>query len=450
MKITFIFPSMGRKQDDKKFVPTWQMEPLSAAIIKARTPKDIEFEFYDDRVESIDFSKQTDLVAMTTECYSARRSYEIAKKYQDRGIPVIMGGFQPTLVPEEVSQYADHVVIGEVENIWDEIIDDFRSHRLKKSYESKLPANVVQNFPDRSIYRGKKYLKLGLIESARGCRYKCDFCSIAPFYSNGYNPRPIDDIIQEIRETNYGYYFFVDDNIVADPQRAKALFEALVPLKIRWFTQGSLHMAQDPALLKLMHQSGCEGLLIGFESLNPEVLSSMKKGFNAAIGIDEGIRKIHQSGLKIYATFVFGYDLDTPDSFEKTFEFALKHKFFLAAFNHLVPFPGTPLFQRLEKENRLRFGRWWLNHDYHFGQIAFEPKNYSSAQLEQLCLKYRRKFHSPSSIFGRLWSPNNFRSLASPYAFLFVNYISGRDVNFRQGIPMGFGEPISQTPLNLI
>lgn len=246
-------------------------------------------------------------------------------------------------------------------------------------------------------------------------------------------------MIQEIKDLNYKYYFFVDDNICNDENYAKDFFRALIPLKIKWIGQASISIAHDVELLNLMKTSGCFGILIGFESLNGESLKKMNKSFNLAMGgYDEAVQKIHHSGIKIYATFVFGYGDDDEMVFKKTYDFVIKHKFFMAAFNHLVPFPGTPLYQKFKQENRLIYDHWWLEPSYSFGQIAFKPKNISPSELEFLCYKYRRKFYSWRSIMIRAFNfKTNCSSLESLFVFLLINIMSKIDVKKRQGLSLG-------------
>ena len=438
MRLTLIQPCVGKSNGQKDYIKTWQMEPLPPAIIASLTPKDVEIKFYDDRIEDIPYEEKTDLVGISVETYTAKRSYQIASEYRKRGIPVLMGGFHPTLIPNEVINYADHVVIGEIECIWKDIITDFKNKRAKKVYKVNKRPNLEKIFPDRTIYKNKKYLNFGLVETGRGCIFKCDFCSITNFYKHTYNYRPIKDVIKEIKSLGNKYYFFVDDNICSDVKRAKELFKALIPLKIKWVSQGSIHMANDKELLELMKKSGCECILIGFESLSSKTLRSMNKWVNLSTNRDLAIKKIHGAGIKIYATFIFGYDTDSINSFRETYNFAVKHKFFLAAFNHLIPFPGTPLYKRLKSEKRLLDEKWWLNNSYTFGDVPFKPKNFTSKQLSLLCYKYRKKFYTASSLFYRMFNfKTNFSSLNSYYVYLFVNFLSKIDINKRQGLCLG-------------
>ncbi len=323
MKITFIMPSIGRKKDDPKYMKTWQMEPLPIGVLSSLTPEKHEKVFFDDRMDKIDYDYPTDLVAITVETYTARRSYEIAYQYKQRGVKVVMGGFHPTLVPDEVKEYCDAIVIGEAENIWAKLLEDFEKGELKKEYKSSERPSLKGVFPDRTIFAGKEYLKLGLVETGRGCGFECEFCSIQNFYNSSYQYRPIEDVIQEIKSVSFKFYFFVDDNIIADPTHAKRLFKALIPLKIKWFSQGSINMAKDPEMLELMVKSGCVGVLIGFESMDEETLNKMKKDVNIIHDRDKAVKTITDSGLRIYATFVFGYDNDTEEVFKRTFKYAL-------------------------------------------------------------------------------------------------------------------------------
>ena len=440
MKVTFIMPSVGRRMGQRKYIRTWQMEPLPIAALAALTPASVEREFFDDRFDEIDFNTDTDLVAMTTETYTARRAYEISKRFRDRGVKVVMGGFHASMMPEETLRYADAIVRGEAENVWPLLLADAQAGQLKREYRDTARPSLVGIQPDRTIYAGRDYLDIGLIETGRGCPFSCDFCTIAPFYDSSYTSRPVEEVIRDIRSHPRKLYFFVDDNIASNRKRAKELFRALIPLKIKWVSQGSIHMGEDPELLSLMYKSGCVGVLIGFESLDTATLKEMNKEINIKIDRDRAIASIHAAGIKIYATFVFGYDNDTYDAFERTSAFVQKQGFFIAAFNHMVPFPGTPLYRRLLKEGRLLNEEWWLDHRSTFGSVVFQPKHFTPEELTRLSYRFRSEFYSLTSIAKRL---TMFRvNWAAPILYLMVNLMSKMDVSGRQGLPMGHGWPI--------
>ena len=276
------------------------MEPLPVAVLSALTPKDVEQKFHDDRLELIPYDEPTDLVAISTEVYTAKRAYQIASEYRRRGVPVVMGGFHATLRPDEVQRYAESVVLGEAEDLWAKVIDDYRSGTPQKVYRSEMRPSLERSTPDRSIYNGKRYLPIGLVEAGRGCKFSCEFCAIQSFYHSTYCQRPVGQIVQEIRNirNRSKLIFFVNDNIVSDRADARELLEALIPLKIRWVSQASINTAMDPEFLQLLKASGCQGLLIGFESMNPDNLRQMGKAVNLAQG-DEANYSWHRATMAV-------------------------------------------------------------------------------------------------------------------------------------------------------
>ena len=433
-------PAVGRKENET-YVNSWKMEPLALAVLAALTPTDIEVKFFDDRLESIPYDEPTDLVAINAETYTAKRAYQISSQFRKRKVPVILGGYHPTLMPEEAGEYADSVVVGEAEKLWPKLIDDVKKNRLQKIYRSVQRPLLNDIKPRRDIFEGKKYLPLALVESARGCRFSCNFCSISSFFNQTYNPRPVSEVVTEIGCLGRKSIFLVDDNIIADPQRTKELFRALIPLKINWISQGTINIANDNEMLELMKKSGCLGLLIGFESLNKNNLTQMGKSWNTQnSNYEDVLKKISDYGIAVYATFIFGYDNDDEDSFKRTLEFALEQKFFLAAFNHLVPFPGTPLYDELKKQGRLLYEKWWLDEKYRFGDVAFKPKHMSAQQLSQACFEARQKFYQFNAILKRgIDFKNNCKNLKMFVNFYLYNIFSQKEVRKRQGLPLGEG-----------
>jgi radical SAM superfamily enzyme YgiQ (UPF0313 family) len=441
MRITFIQPCVGRKTDGTPYPSSWVMEPLSVAMLAALTPREHQLRFYDDRVEPIPYDEPTDLVCLTVETYTARRSYQIARAFRERGVPVALGGFHTTLMPDEAEQHADTVVVGEAEGVWEQLLEDLAAGGLKPRYKASERPKLEGRFADRSIFGRHKYGKVALVETSRGCPFACEFCSISPFFERSCIERPIPEVIEEIRRLK-GVVFFVDDNIGVDPARFRALCEALIPLKRQWIGQVSMHVAKDLELLRLMQRSGCAGVLIGFESLEPRNLEAMGKTVNTqARDYEQCIAAFRRHGMSIYATFVFGYDHDDEASFQRTLAFAERSKFFFAAFNHLVPFPGTPLYARLKEEGRLLVDPWWLSDEVSFGQVVYQPRGMSPERLTELCDIYRRRFYRPSSIARRAldWRANS-RGPLKAGLFLGYNIWSERQVSIRGGLPFGVAE----------
>ena len=439
MRLTIVHPCIGRKPG-QKYIRTWQMESLPAATLAGLTPKNVEVRFYDDRMEKIPFDEATDLVAISVETYTAKRAYQIASEYRKRRVPVVMGGFHATLCPDEVARYAESVVCGEAEQLWPRVIDDARHGRLEKFYRQSGRPSLTGLKPDRSIFHGKRYLPIGLIEAGRGCHFKCDFCAVQTVFNSTQTRRPVDDIIEEIKplKRERKLFFFVDDNITSNIEQAKEFFRALIPLKIRWVSQASINAAHDEEFLELLVRSGCQGVLIGFESLNPANLKDMNKAFNTMRGgFEKALANLRKHRVRVYGTFIFGYDRDTPDSFGETVAFAREHSLYIAAFNHLTPFPGTPLYKRLQDEGRLLYDNWWLDERYSYNRIPFQPRGMTPELLQQNCLAARREFYSWPSIAQRGFAGVNRSNWFMWRNFYLINALHRNDVSLRDHYPLG-------------
>ncbi len=441
MKITFIRPHLtdARSSD--------AMEPLVFAILAGLTPPGIELDLFDERIEPIPDDPSADLVALTVGTYTARRAYQVATRFRRRGIPVVVGGYHPSLVPEEALTYADAVVIGDAEGVWEQLVRDAQRGKLQRVYRQSKQPPLEGLKLDRSIFVGKHYKPLVPVQFGRGCRYACDFCSIHALYGNSVRQRPVREVVAEIEQLGRKYIFVIDDNIHVPG--AEALFRALVPLNVCWVCQTSIDIAQDTRLLDLMARSGCMAVTIGFESLNKDNLRQMSKRQNLG-SYATAIQKLQDRGIMIYGTFVFGYDGDTVDSFDATVEFALRNGFCLANFNPLTPTPGAKLYERLHAEGRLIHDRWWLDPNYRYGQATFRPRGMTADQLTEGCFRARQQFNRYSSILRRALSPRaNCRSLHHLAAFLVSNLISRKEIYGKQGHRLGSNatlDPIPEAP----
>lgn len=445
MRVTFLRPNIGRL-DNGPYIDEGRMEPLTLGVVAAYTPDDVECVLYDDRMEEIPFDEPTDLAAISVELYNARRAYEIALEYRKRGVPVVMGGFQPTLVPDECLEYADAIVVGDAETVWPTVVADVREGKLQRIYygqtEYPQPGGVQ---PRRDLFAGKKYLPVSLVQFGRGCRFACEFCAISTFFKRRQFVRPVEDVIAEIAEQDRRLIFIVDDNLVSDREAAKELLRALIPLRIRWVSQGSIDMTEDSELMELIEASGCQGFVIGFESLREDSVRTMRKACNLSRkykGWDRYERQVQilrSHHLQTWAAFTLGHDYDTVESILETLQFAEENKFCFAAFNILMPYPSTPLYDRLKAEGRLLWdGKWWLHPDYRFNHAAFIPRNMTPDELTDAVWQCRKRWNSPASILKRVWDwQTHLSSIYRLGTYLVYNRLYASETLIKQGMRFG-------------
>ena len=427
-RLTLLRPNMGDYRSSDA------MPPLAIAVLAARTPADVDIRFFDDRVEAIPANDCPDLVAMSVETFTARRAYELAAAYRERGVPVVMGGYHPSLLPDEALGHCDAIVVGDAEGCWESLLEDFRAGRMRRIYRGggDEPAESIRF--DRRLFQGKRYAPVELVQFGRGCRYACDFCSIRAFYPNGPRSRPIAGVIEEIRTLNpRRLFFFVDDNLFSSEAQLRSLCRALKPLGLRWSCQISIDVARNDELLALLAESGCIFVLIGFESLSPENLRQMGKSWNTVAGdYRQVVRKFHMHGMAVYGTFVFGYDTDRIDDIRRCLDFALEEKLEMANFNPLTPTPTTPLYRRLMAEGRMLSPQWWLDSRYRYGDPTFRPSGMDPEAFAEACFEAKRAFYSWGSICRRvLGSDAGLDWFRSGMAGL-VNIISRREVMRKQ------------------
>jgi radical SAM superfamily enzyme YgiQ (UPF0313 family) len=394
------------------------------------TPSHIDVQLIDENIEKTDLEADADWVAISCMTASAPRAYVIADAFRARGIPVVMGGIHPTVMPDEAAMHADAVVVGEAEPVWRTILDDLAADRLKPRYENYGLANMDEvPFPRRDLLKGDRYLTVNVVQTARGCPNGCSFCSVTAISGKKYRFRPIPEVIAELK-TLRGWVGFVDDNIVGYPKRAKALFEALIPLRIKWVGQGDLSMAKDPELMALAVRSGCQGMFVGLESVSQENLRATSKRPNVGLDMGAAIDKIHRAGIEIIGSFVLGLDGDTQDVFKRTADFAKKHKLAAAQFSVLTPFPGTVSRRELEEEGRI------IDHDwshYTMSNVAFKPKHMTA---EELRAGQRATYSSFYSVQSILWRAGTLRGKI--IARLLVNFsyrFIGRGKALCKGLP---------------
>ena len=375
--------------------------PLTLPTLVSLIPPELahEVRLIDEGVEEIPEDLQADLVGMTVITGSAPRAYMLADRLRARGIPVVLGGPHVTLVPEDAAPHADSIVVGYAEDSWPALLRDFAAGRMKPRYVQAAGLSLAgRPMVDRTLLARHRYATSHVFEATRGCVHGCDFC-VVPF-AWGRTPlqKPVGEVVEEIRQTGARQAIFIDLNLIADQAYAERLFEALIPLKLKWYGLVTSLIGARPALLDLCARSGCKGLLIGLESISRAGLREVHKGFNHPNEYAELIVALHARGIALMGTFVFGLDDDGPEVFDATVRFAVENRIDLPRYAILTPFPGTALFRRLEAEGRILTRDWELYDGQH---VVFRPARMSVEALEAGSRRAWRQTYSIGAIWHR-------------------------------------------------
>ncbi len=371
---------------------------LSLPMIASCTPDDFEISFADELFDTINFDETVDLVGITGMTAQITRGYEIADQYRAKGVTVIMGGIHVSTLPNEALEHSDCVIIGEGEVKWTEALNDFKKGKLKNVYEQKELIKLC-DIPraNREIYNTTNLPQNGSVNSiqtTRGCPYNCDFCSVSNFFGSRFRLRPINQIIEEVKSLNGTFISIIDDNIIGNRVHAMELFKELAKLNIQWTGQSSINIADDEELLDLCAKSGCNGLLIGIESVNQMSLDSVHKKTNSVGKYIDAITIIQSKGIKVLGSFIFGLDEDDTTIFSKTIEFVRASKIAVPLFNILTPYPGTKVYEKMVNEDRIISKDW---SDYTTTNVVFKPKKMSVEELREGYLWAYNQLHKKIS-----------------------------------------------------
>jgi len=397
----------------------FHVPPMSLAVLASHTPPEVEIEVRDENVEKVEFSSIPDLIGITCLTATAPRAYELADRYRKEGAKVVMGGIHVSAVPEEAARHADAVVIGEGDTVWGKVIEDAGEGRLRKFYRGGHPDLRDTPPPRMDIFRGKRYFLKTMVQTTRGCPFDCDFCSVTRFFGKRFRLRPIPSVVEEVARLKAKFVTFVDDNITGNLNYARALFRALEPLRVKWICQTAMGIAYKPEVLKLAYRSGCRGMFVGFESILPDNLMEVGKGFNVVSKFKDAVKRIHDHGINVEGAFIFGFDHDDRDIFKRTVDFALGAGIDFCQFGILTPFPGTGLYRKMESERRI-LDRDWANYDVM--HAVFQPKQMSREELEDGARWAHRQFYSLSATFSRMLSLGKRAKYLIPFLLLNSSY----------------------------
>ena len=384
MKILLVLPAAEHLRATNQSVPKRKMlrfSVLSLTTVAALTPPNHEVAICDENVQPLDFDTPCDVVGVTFMTALAPRAYEIAAEFRRRGKTVVAGGFHSTFRPEEAAEHFDTVVIGEAEGIWPRVLEDIEQGRLARFYRSaELPDLAATPIPRRDLTAAasRYYVTTNAVQTGRGCRHGCKFCSITAFARGTHRSRPLEHVLEELKSVPRNF-MFVDDNIIGDPDYAKRLFRAMAPMKKRWISQCSLKIADDPELLDLARAAGCQGLFVGVETLSQENLDAVDKGFNDEHGYFQRIAAIQIKGIGVQAGIIVGLDGDDVTVFERTLRFLQQAHINALQLAILTPQPGTPLYDDFERASRITDRDWG---HYDFRHAVIQPARMTAEQLQ--------------------------------------------------------------------
>jgi len=396
------------------FKKSLRYQPLTLTTLAALVPPELaaQIEVYDESNAPIPENLEADLIGITVITGTAVRAYELADAWRAAGKTVVLGGPHVTLLPFEAAQHADAVCVGYAEDSWPELLRDYVAGRLRPRYDQAPDFSLdrpAMPFARRDLFASSQFLTSAVFEATRSCVHDCEFCVAPTAWGRKQYQKPVDWVIEDIRRVGQKKLIFVDLNLISDREYARELFTRMIPLGVQWFGLSTVLLAHDRELLELVARSGCRGLLLGLETVSPNSLRDAKKKFNESVDFKAFVGDLHRLGIAVQGCFVFGLDHDTPDVFDTTVEFAIDAGVDLPRFAVLTPFPGTPLYTRLESEGRI-LTRDWEQYD---GQhVVFQPRAMSVQQLAEGHERAWKQVYRWSAIARRLWKARNFQALA--------------------------------------
>jgi radical SAM superfamily enzyme YgiQ (UPF0313 family) len=408
---------------------------LAIPTLASLTPTGHKIRVFDENIETIDYGWKPDLVGISVRTMLATRAYEISETFRKRGAKTILGGIHTSMCPDEALQHCDAVVVGEAEKVWAKLIDDAQQGKLEKIYKADSFVDLsAAPLPNRNAIKSDMYIN-DLVQTTKGCPFHCEFCSVHAYDGQKIRNKLVEKVIEEIKSLNLTSsryknkgkaIFIADDNIIANIPFARQLFTALKPLNIKWTCQASINLSQHDDLMDLMREAGCGTVFIGFESISEKNLEAMSKNVNARHNYLEAVKKINAHGLQIISSFIVGYDFDTHESFDELIDFIEEANLLEPVVNVLTPLPGTKLFHRFEKEERLLHKNWDL---YDTKHVVFKPTNMSHEELQAGFDRINKTIYSLDSIYRKIvyfgeqgfWLPQNQADpIRLPYRILFA------------------------------
>jgi radical SAM superfamily enzyme YgiQ (UPF0313 family) len=398
--------------------PRWKrgisFPPLTMEAVAASIDTDADIKIINETVKPLDLDSRFDLVGISINTANAGRGYELARHFREQGAYVVMGGVHVSVLPEEALQYSNSVVVGEAEEAFQRLINDLLDGNPQRIYKNAQPFDLSKlKPPRRDLQAISEDMVAPPVESSRGCCNACSFC-----YHSPYSERPIGDIVREISELDSDLFRFIDLNIGYNREFALELFKRIKHVGKKWFAEVQSNRLLDEEFLFYASQAGCFGVFAGYESVNQASIREARKGFNKPEEYTRGVGLAHKHGIMVKGSFIFGFDHDTKETFDRCVRLAIDMNLDLAAFNVLTPYPNTPLFGRLQSEGRLLYTNFphdWAK--YERTKAVFQPQHITPEELEEGVSRCWREFYSTDSIEKRF--PREYRdsSMQTKFAY---------------------------------
>jgi len=400
MKILLVIPHPGSK---RSFLARFNYPSLTLKQLVAITPPGHEIDIIDERYEPIDFSKHYDLVGISCLTYNSIRGYEVAAEFKKKGIPTVMGGYHATLMPHEAKRYVDSVVVGEGEYTWPKVVEDVGKGQLKPFYRPDKfipPEEIPAANHDVGTYNPFSEP----IQASRGCPTGCEFCAMNVMEGRVFRGRPVDHLIEEMKSFKTRNIFFSDASLTVNPKYSKELFKGMAELNKKSEAFANVNVvSRDDEFLNLAKEAGIYNWYVGIESISQENINQAGKGTNKIEYYSKAIKKIRDHGMMITGFFMFGFDFDNTETFEKTLEKIYEWGFDEVSFSVITPYPGTRLYDRFEKEGRITCRDW---SQYHEGKVNYKPTNLTERQIIDGMRMMALDFYSYPNIIKRSFSHN--------------------------------------------
>jgi radical SAM superfamily enzyme YgiQ (UPF0313 family) len=406
MNILLVFPRIEHGATTYSDKGSWSSILFGYPIITLPhlagiTPRQHTVKIVNENYVDIDFNEPADLIGITSYTMTAPRVYEIADEFRRRGKKVVLGGYHPTAMPQEAIQHADSVVLGEAELTWPELIHDFEKGVLKQFYGPNPDFDMAAIPPiRRDLIRQNPMI--GAVQSTRGCPNQCEFCAIASFCNHAVKQRPVKNVVEEIIQMPNRIFVIHDPSLTVNPAYSRELFKELIRQKVHkgWVSNGNSNVLGkiDDDFLELAKKSGCVEWFVGFESVSQESLNGIKKTVNKVEDFKKTIKRLHKHGMAVLGGIIFGFDQDTPEIFDLTLEKMNEWELDAVEINILTPFPGTPLYDRLEREGRIISKDWKR---YNQVDVVFKPKNMTEKELFEGSQRVAKKYYSMPNVIMR-------------------------------------------------